>query len=95
MDSGNNYTQLIVQIDLRSDTINDLVDSFEFMLNKGKIDGFYFLTRNRVPIVHRDQHLQAETRLGAAIAAIQNDDVLIRSLADTDPETGIEYGELT
>lgn len=98
MDSGNNHTQLILKIDLRSDTMNELEDSLEECLSNGTIDGYYFLTRNGVPIVHRDEHLAPETRLGYAISTLQSDDILIRSLSDVssdrDPETGIQYGDL-
>jgi hypothetical protein len=62
------------------------------MLKLNKIDGYYFLTQNGAPFHHREEHLELENRLGRSIAAIQRNDILI---ADTDPATGIEYGELT
>ena len=64
----------------------------EDMLKLNKIDGYYFLTQNGAPFHHREPHLELENRLGRAISAIQRNDILI---ADTDPATGIEYGELT
>lgn len=95
MDSGNGHTSLIVRIDLPSDKVDDLLILFENGFDRGTLDGYYFLTRNKTPVVHKEPHLQYESRLGAAIAAIQRDEILFASLADTDPETGIEYGELT
>lgn len=92
--------QLIVQLDIPCEnTLARFHDHLEEALERGILDGYYFLTRNKVAVNHTDEHLGPENRLGSAIAAIQNDDVLIRSLADnradSDPVTGIEYGDLT
>ena len=84
---------IVLKVDLPNETA---AYQFEMklhdLLNEGKMDGFYFLTRNGHPIRHSDEHLEPENRLGRAISAIQRGDILH---ADTDPETGIEYGELT
>ena len=84
---------IVLKVDLPSETTASL---FEMRLHDdialGRIDGFYFLTRNGHPIRHADAHLEPENRLGRAISAIQRGEILH---ADTDPETGIEYGELT
>ena len=93
--TDNGYTKLIVQIDIPTASYDDVVALFEEGFKRGIMDGYYVLTRNGIPVRHSDEHLAPETRLGVAIATIQNDEILIRSLADTDPETGIEYGELT
>ena len=94
-DSGNNYTKLILKIDLPTDRLETFEMHLEDMLKLNKIDGYYFLTQNGAPFHHREEHLELENRLGRAISAIQRDEILIAGLADTDPETGIEYGELT
>jgi hypothetical protein len=93
--TDNGATKLILQIDIPTDKYDDLLELFEQGFNRGVMDGYYILTRNHAPVKHKEEHLAPETRLGIAIAAIQNDDILIRSLADTDPETGIEYGDIT
>ena len=79
----NEYSTLILQVDLPTRFIEHLELHLHGMLDAGQIDGFYFLTKNRAPIHHEDEHLNAENRLGVAISTIQNDEVLIRSLADT------------
>lgn len=94
-DSGNNYTKLVLQIDLPTDKLETFEMHLADMLELSKIDGYYFLTKNGAPVHHRDEHLELENRFGRAISAIQRDEILIAGLADTDPETGIEYGELT
>ena len=66
--------------------------SLEGMMSANQLDGYYFLTQNGKPVHHSEAHLEPENRLGRAISAIQSDNILI---ADTDPNTGIEYGELT
>lgn len=86
---------LIVRIDLPDDKRDDFLELMEVGFNRGSIDGYYILTDNTVPVKHDEPHLQYETRLGRAISALQRDEILITGLADTDPETGIEYGELT
>jgi len=86
---------LIVRIDLPDDKRDDFLDLMEEGFNRGSIDGYYILTDNTIPVKHDEPHLQYETRLGRAISALQRDEILITGLADTDPETGIEYGELT
>jgi hypothetical protein len=86
---------LIVRIDLPDDQRDNFLDLMEEGFNRGSIDGYYILTDNTVPVTHNEPHLQYETRLGRAISALQRDEILITGLADTDPETGIEYGELT
>jgi len=97
----NGSSTIILRIDIPSDQRDNLLDLFEHGFNRGIVDGYYFLTENQVPVKHNEPHLQYENRLGIAIAALQNEDVLIRSIADsnapadTDPETGIEYGDLT
>ena len=95
----NGSTTIILRIDLPDDKRDDFLELMEQGFNRGTVDGFYFLTQNQVPVHHKEPHLQYENRLGIAIAAIQRDDVLIRALDDThadrDPQTGIEYGELT
>jgi hypothetical protein len=92
-----NYpVSIILKVDLPNAVAADLFEmSLHDSINLGRIDGFYFLTRNGQPIQHSDEHLELENRMGRAISAIQNNDILIAGLADTDPETGIEYGELT
>lgn len=92
-----NYpVSIILKVDLPSETAATLFEMhLQDSLNLGRIDGFYFLTRNKTPIRHPDEHLEPENRLGRAISAIQNNEILFTGLADTDPETGIEYGELT
>lgn len=92
-----NYpVSIILKVDLPNAVAADLFEmSLHDSINLGRIDGFYFLTRNGQPIRHSDEHLELENRMGRAISAIQNNDILIAGLADTDPETGIEYGELT
>ena len=92
-----NYpVSIILKVDLPNGVAADLFEmGLHDSINLGRIDGFYFLTRNKVPIRHSDEHLEPENRLGRAISAIQNDEILFTGLADTDPETGIEYGELT
>jgi len=89
-----NYpVSIILKVDLPNAIAADLFEmSLHDSINLGRIDGFYFLTRNGVPIRHSDAHLEPENKLGRAIAMVQSDELLI---ADTDPETGIEYGELT
>lgn len=89
-----NYpVSIILKVDLPNEVAADLFEmSLHDSINLGRIDGFYFLTRNGHPIRHGDEHLEPENRLGRAISAIQRGDILH---ADTDPETGIEYGELT
>ena len=86
---------LIVRIDLPDDKRDDFLDLMEEGFNRGSIDGYYILTDNTIPVKHDEPHLQYETRLGRAISALQRDEILITGLADADPETGIEYGELT
>jgi hypothetical protein len=92
-----NYpVSIVLKVDLPNETAASLFEmSLHDSINLGRIDGFYFLTRNKTPIRHSDEHLEPENRLGRAISAIQNDEILFTGLADTDPETGIEYGELT
>jgi hypothetical protein len=91
-----NPVTLILRLDLPDPKfLSHLELHLESMLTANQLDGYYFLTKNGAPVHHRDEHLELENRLGRAISAIQNDDILIRSLADTDPNTGIEYGELT
>lgn len=96
-----NYpVSIILKVDLPNAVAADLFEmSLHDSINLGRIDGFYFLTRNGQPIRHSDEHLEPENRLGSTIAALQRDEIIYRSidntLADTDPETGIEYGELT
>lgn len=89
-----NYpVSIVLKVDLPNAIAADLFEmSLHDSINLGRIDGFYFLTRNGHPIRHGDAHLEPENRLGRAISAIQRGDILH---ADTDPETGIEYGELT
>ena len=91
MNSDNGYTKLIVQIDIPTSSHDDVIDLFEDGLNRGIMDGYYVLTRNGVPIIHSSTHLTPETEFGKRIAQIQRDEMM----ADADPETGIEYGELT
>ena len=99
----NGSRTLIVRIDLPDDQRDNFLDLMEEGFNRGSMDGYYILTENTIPVHHKEPHLQYETRLGVAISAIQRDEVLIRSLHDThdtmsadrDPETGIEYGDLT
>lgn len=91
----NGSRTLIVRIDLPDDQRDNFLDLMEEGFNRGSIDGYYILTDNTIPVKHDEPHLQYETRLGRAISAIQRDEILITGLADTDPETGIEYGELT
>lgn len=86
---------LIVRIDLPDDQRDNFLYLMEEGFNRGSIDGYYILTDNTVPVKHDEPHLQYETRLGRAISALQRDEILITGLADADPETGIEYGELT
>ena len=97
--TDNGHTKLIVQIDIPTTSYDDVVDLFEEGFKRGIMDGYYVLTRNSVPVRHTDEHLAPETRLGNAIAAVQRDEILYRALSetlsDTDPETGIEYGDLT
>ena len=100
METGNYPISIILKVDLASE---DAADAFEQKLHDqiedGIVDGFYFLTRNGDPVRHTDEHLEPENRLGNAISAIQRDEILYRALSetlsDTDPETGIEYGDLT
>ena len=89
-----NYpVSIILKVDLPNAVAADLFEmSLHDSINLGKLDGFYFLTRNGHPIRHSDAHLEPENRLGRAISALQRHEILY---ADTDPETGIEYGELT
>jgi hypothetical protein len=89
-----NYpVSIILKVDLPSETAASLFEmSLHDSINLGRIDGFYFLTRNGIPIRHSDAHLEHENRLGRSISALQRGDILH---ADIDPETGIEYGELT
>lgn len=82
-DEQHEYTTLVLQVDLPTRFIEHLELHLHGMLDAGQIDGFYFLTKNRAPIHHEDEHLTAENRLGVAISAIQNDDVLIRAIGDT------------
>lgn len=91
----NGSTTLIVRIDLPDDKRDDFLELMEVGFNRGSIDGYYILTENTAPVKHKEPHLQYENRLGIAISAIQRDEILITGLADTNPETGIEYGELT
>lgn len=92
-DSGNNHTRLIIAVDIESHRYHRLLSLLEDGVEDGIVDGFYLLTRNGVPVNHSSSpHLTPETELGRKIAVIQRDEILI---ADTDPETGIEYGELT
>jgi hypothetical protein len=81
--TDNGYTKLIVQIDIPTSSHDDVIELFEEGFKRGIMDGYYILTRNGVPVQHEDEHLSAETRLGVAISTVQNDEVLIRSLADT------------
>lgn len=89
--TDNGYTKLIVQLDIPSSYYDSLIDYFEEGLIHGIIDGYYILTRNGVPITHSSPHLSQETELGKRIASVQDQE----TRADFDPETGIEYGELT
>jgi hypothetical protein len=91
----NGSRTLIVRIDLPDDQRDNFLELMEEGFNRGSIDGYYILTDNTIPVTHNEPHLQYETRLGRAISAIQRDEVLIAGLADADPETGIEYGDLT
>ena len=99
----NGSTTLIVRIDLPDDQRDNFLDLMEEGFKRGSVDGYYILTQNTIPVHHKEPHLQYENRLGIAISAIQRDEILITSLADThdpmsadrDPATGIEYGDLT
>lgn len=91
MNSDNGYTKLIVQIDIPTSSHDDVIELFEEGFKRGIMDGYYILTRNGVPITHSSSHLAIETELGKRIAQIQRNEMM----ADSDPETGIEYGELT
>ena len=91
--TDNGSTRLIVQIDIPTSAYDDVLIFFEDGFDMGILDGYYVLTRNGVSVNHSSiPHLASETELGRKIAAIQRDKIL---MADTDPETGIEYGELT
>ena len=97
---NDNTNKLIVQLDIPTTAFNKIIDLFEDGIQKGIVDRFYILTKNGVPVIHKDQsdpnqYLSHETRLGSAIAAIQRDEILYRALSDTDPITGIEYGDLS
>jgi len=81
-DEQHEYTTLVLQVDLPTKHIDALESHLHQMVSEGKVDGFYFLTRNRAPIVHSDPDLAPETRLGYAIAAIQNDEILLHALGD-------------
>ena len=87
-----NPVTLILRLDLPDPKfLNHLEMNLEGMLSANQLDGYYILTQNGKSVQHREPHLAKENRLGTAIAAIQNDEIL---LADTDPLTGIEYGNL-
>jgi hypothetical protein len=87
-----NPVTLILRLDLPDPKFLDHLEMhLESMLNANQLDGYYFLTKNGIPVQHREPHLAEENRLGRSIAAIQNEEIL---LADTDPLTGIEYGNL-
>ena len=95
-DSGNNHKRIVLMVDIESQRYHRFVSLLEEGVEDGIVDGFYFLTVNGSPVDHRTEHLNAETVLGRKIAAIQQDGILHHGMiADTDPETGIEYGELT
>jgi hypothetical protein len=95
MDSGNNHKRIVLMVDLESTQYDRFITLLEDGLDDGILDGFYFLTVNGAPVKHRDEHLELENRLGRAVSAIQQNEILITGLADTDPETGIEYGDIT
>jgi hypothetical protein len=82
-DEQHEYSTLVLQVDLPTRFIQHLELHLHGMLDAGQIDGFYMLTKNRAPIHHEDEHLNAENRLGRAISTIQNDKVLLHSLGDT------------
>jgi hypothetical protein len=95
-DSGNNHKRIVLMVDIESQRYHRFVSLLEDGVEDGIVDGFYFLTVNGSPVQHRDQHLESENALGRKIAAIQRDGILHHGMvADIDPETGIEYGELT
>lgn len=94
-DSGNNYTKLIVQIDLLTNKLETFEMHLEDMLKSNTLDGYYFLTQNGSPVHHRAAHLEIENNLGRKIAAVQGDEIMIVDLADTDPASGIEYGDIS
>lgn len=94
-DSGNNYIKLIVQIDLPTNKLETFEMHLEDMLKSNTIDGYYFLTQNGSPVHHRAAHLEIENNLGRKIAAVQGDEIMIVDLADTDPASGIEYGDIS
>ena len=95
MDSGNNHKRIVLMVDLESTQHDQFITLLEDGLDDGILDGFYFLTVNGAPVHHRDEHLELENRLGRAISAVQQNDILITGLADTDPETRIDYGDNT
>ena len=95
MDSGNNHKRIVLMVDIQSHLYNRFVSLLESGIEDGCVDGFYLLTVNGAPVKHRDEHLELENRLGLAISAVQQNEILITGLADTDPETGIEYGDIT
>lgn len=95
----NTRKEIVLMVHVESENYDRFLSLIENGLEDRILNAFYFLTVNGSPVHHRDEHLAPENRLGVAIATIQNDDVLIRALDDThadrDPQTGIEYGDLT
>lgn len=87
VDSGNNHKSIVLMVDIESQRYHRFISLLEEGVEDGIIDGFYLLTVNGVPVSHKEKHLGIENRLGVAISEIQK--------ADFDPQTGIEYGELT
>ena len=87
VDSGNNHKSIILMVDVESQRYHRFISLLEEGVEDGVVVGFYLLTVNGIPVHHTDKHLQRENNLGIAISAIQT--------ADVDPQTGVEYGELT
>ena len=91
----NNHKCIVLMVHVESKNYDRFLSLIENGLEDRIMNAFYFLTVNGSPVHHSDEHLEPENRLGRAISAVQRNDILITGLADTDPETGIEYGELT
>jgi len=87
VDSGNNHKSIVLMVHVESKNYDRFLSLIENGLEDRILNAFYFLTVNGSPVDHRAEHLEPENRLGRAISAIQT--------ADVDPQTGVEYGELT
>lgn len=74
---------LVIKVDLPNESAVDLFEeNLHDLIKLGRVDGFYFLTRNQQPVRHQDAHLGPENRLGRAISAVQTGKIFVAEVPE-------------